>query len=256
MNKIRNDDIIEEEIFCYDFTKSFDRELFENRSASDGILYRDDNGLTINSENYTISKYSLMDHIKWLTFVKEPIEIKSEEEVIYETYMEAEQIISPEIIPQNYRDRIRNINEDYRLCSAGIVVHDEKTLLTVMILLTNDWIYGYYGIDPHYKTSWCDKFPELGDYAAFTSIIPLCKRGHYSPSSCSHEIKLAIGISGNTISYYINDVKLNSINNIGYRLADQFQVVDYGGIPYIIVPKFIRVGFGNFSFIDHNIPNN
>jgi hypothetical protein len=123
-----------------------------------------------------------------------------------------------------------------------------------MILFTNDWIYGYY--ECYSRTS------SDSDNAAFTSVIPLCKRGAVAPTcrdgSLDDFVTVGIGINSSegTIKFYVNKTEIFCISRIGYRLSDQYQVNEQGGIPYIITPHTLKLGFGHFSFLDHNIPNN
>lgn len=254
-------------VFYHNFTKSFDVYSFEQKIACDGNVCRDCNGLTIDSSKYSVTvspgDRGLLDHIKWLAFLCKSYGV-NEGEFIYEACMSAQQIIIPEIVPPIYRNRIRNINEDYRLCSSALVVYDEENMITVKILFTNDWIYGYYERRPGYKTGWGSNFFSMGDYAAFTSIIPLCKRGLFNPisingySKLDDTVRVGIGIDARkgTIKFYVNREEMYCIPRIGYRLADQYQVSELGGVPYLVTPACMRFGFGNFSFMDHNIPNN
>ena len=254
-------------VFYHNFTKSFDVRSFEQKISADGCVARDCNGLTINSSQYTAhvppGTNGLLDHIKWLAFLCKSYKV-CEGEFIYEACMSAKQIISPEIIPLPYRNRIRNIREDHRPCSSALVIYDEENMITAKILFTDDWIYGYYERRPGYKTSWVPNIPIMGDYAAFTSIIPLCKRGNFSSINICHKdrlddyVRVGIGIDPcrGTIKFYVNRIEMFCIPRIGYRLADEYQVSELGGVPYLTVPGCMRFGFGHFSYMDHNIPNN
>lgn len=267
-------------IFHYNFTKEFNTYDFEHKIAHDGQISRDMRGLSIYSGKYNAhvdpGLNGLLNHIKSLTFLCKSYKTKelSEGEIIYEACVAAQQIISPEIVPEIYRNRIRNIHEDYRLCSSGLVVYDEDSMITAKILFTNDWIYGYYDRRPGYKLSWIQSNnsykncilgshdSNFSDYASFVSIVPLCKRGAFSPicreGILDDYIRVGIGIDSckGTIKFYVNRVEMFCIHKIGYRLDDKYQVTEYGGIPYLTVPGTLRFGFGHFSFLDHNIPNN
>ncbi|CAH6419976.1 Hypothetical protein HVR_LOCUS1033 [uncultured virus] len=256
-------------VFYHNFIKSFDVRSFEQKIACDGNVYRDCRGLTIDSNRYSTivppGDTGLLDHIKWLAFLCKSYQV-CEGEFVYEACMSAQQIISPQIVPPVYRNRIRNIGEDHRLCSSGLVVYDEENMITAKILFTNDWIYGYYERRPGYKTGWGSNMAIMGDYASFTAIIPLCKRGLFNPisidgcvnSSLNDFVRIGIGIDPcrGTIKYYVNRKEMYCVPRIGYRLADEYQVSELGGLPYLVTPGCIRFGFGNFSFMDHNMPNN
>lgn len=253
-------------VFYHNFTKSFDVTSFEQKLADDGCVSRNCNGLTINSSKYTAhmcpGPNGLLDHIKWLALGRKSYSV-CEGEFVYEACMAAKQIISAEMIPEIYRDRIRNIKEDHRPCASALVMYDEENMITAKILFTDDWIYGYYERRPGYKTSWTLNMSMMGDYAAFTSIIPLCKRGNFSSINNFQDrlndyVRVGIGIdvSKGTIKFYVNRIEMFCIPRIGYRLDDQYQVSELGGTAYLTVPGCMRFGFGHFSYLDHNIPNN
>ena len=258
-------------VFHYNFTKSFNISDFEHKIVHDAHMSRDPRGLSIHSPQYNAhvspGMNGLLDHIKSLTFLCQSYNSQHsqrgtfEGEFIYEACISAQQIISPEIVPTIYRNRIRNIYEDYRLCSSGLVVYDEESMITAKILFTNSWIYGYYERRPGYKTNWIDT-TGTSDYAAFASIIPLCKRGSFDPTCqegvLDDYVRVGIGVDSckGTIKFYINRTEMFCVNKIGYRLDDRYQVTEYGGTPYLTVLGCLRFGFGHFSYLDHNIPNN
>lgn len=260
-------------VFYHNFTKSFDTLSFEHKIACDGCVYRDMRGLTVESSSYCAHTdpgiTGLLDHIKWLAFLRKSYNV-CEGEFVYEACMSAQQIISPEMIPPIYRNRIRDIHEDYRLCSSALVVYDEESMITAQIFFTDSWIYGGYERRPGYKTGWIMGYNPvnignmgvMGDYAAFSSVIPLCKRGNFGPMSREGHlddfIRVGIGIDPvrGTLKFYVNRIEMFCIPRIGYRLTDEYQVSDLGGIPYLTVPGTLRFGFGHFSYLDHNMPNN
>ena len=268
-------------VFHYNFVDSFDPHHLEYKVAHDGNLSRTTDGLRIHSKKYTAhttpGPNGLLDHIKLLAFSRKVYNVK-QGEFIYEAYMTARQLITPDMVPLIYRNRIRNIYEDYRLCCSGLVVYDEESMITAKILFTNDWIYGYYERRPGYKPTW-NVGTKRHDYAAFSSVIPLCKRtqsnnfyltGPASQSSsdelrngectqkCDDYMRVGIGIDvgRGTIKFYVNRVEMFCIPRIGCRLGDNYQVSDYGGIPRLVTPRSLRFGFGHFSYLDHHLPNN
>lgn len=239
-------------MFYHNFTTTFDPESFEQQLACDGNITQDSRGLILDSSQYTTHLPGEFDHIKWLTFLRNGYRVQ-EGEFIYEACISAKQVFSIETIPTIYRKRIRNIHEDHRLCSSGIIIYDEESMITTQILLTNDWIYGYY-----------EKRLSQTDQAAFTSIIPLCKRGNFSRSTHNIQdrpddyIQVGIGIDSHRclLKFYINRQEMFCIPRLGYRLADQYQVNEFGGTPNLSHPGYLRFGFGHFSFLDHHLPNN
>lgn len=238
----------EKVLFDYNFVHCYNAKDFTIKVSADADIYKDCDGLVMNSENYTEKGNGLNDHVKCLAVAKKTYKL-CDEEIVYEGCISAVQIINSERIPEEYKSRIRNIREDYRLCSSGLMVYDEDNMLTVKILLTDQWIYGYYEIRPTYKPNWCGMMSTLGDYAAFTSIIPLTKRDE-------NHMLVGIGISNSQIKFYVNKMELYRVPIIGLRQEDKYQVCDFGGIETSLKPGRLVFGFGNFSYIDHNIPNN
>jgi hypothetical protein len=227
-----------------------DAKVFDSQMNSDDMISQDSRGLTIDTSQYKLNPsfrmYGLNSYyVKSMNLLRDT-HISNDGEFIYEACISAQQILSPDRIPIVYRKRIRNIYEDYRLCCSGLMVYDEEGMITIQILLTNDMIYGYY-----------EKKFGNPDHAAFTSVIPLCKRG-VSQSPLDDFVIVGIGIDSyrGIVKFYINREEMYCVPRIGYRLIDQYQVHEYGGISYLVTPKTLRFGFGHFSFLDHHLPNN
>ncbi|AKI79618.1 hypothetical protein [Acanthamoeba polyphaga mimivirus] len=96
---------------------------------------------------------------------------------------------------------------------------------------------------------------DLGNYAAFSNAIWVARRSADDP--LSQFSKLAIGIhkGKGLVTWYIDDVPVFTWDRIGYRMHDEYRMVDHGGIEGIVSPDSMRLGFGTFSLFDMNLPN-
>lgn len=234
------------DIFNYNFRDDpkLISEYFQFKLNWDGELFYDAvKGMVIKSNIYKVHNENLLDHIKYLLTTKNMIILKDEGETIFEAEMTATQNIDYKSVPAIYQSRIRNIYEDYRLCSSGIAIFDPINLLSIKILFTNNFIYGFYE----------RRLSLSGNKASFASVIPLCRR-----DNTTEYLKVGIGIdnTNNIINFYINGVCYYKITQIGFRLPDMYQVVDYGGEADLVKISKVDFGIGHFSFLDHNIPNN
>ena len=198
--------------------------------------------ITINNKIFNLSDTALcgLDRIKWAAYNKTYITVLPDTEFIYNIKMANTQNIVPEFIPQVYIPYIRNIYEDYRLCCAGPIVYDVITNVMIAILITNDYLYAYYGVLPVNSGS---------SRACFEAVIPLC-----TINDNMHD--LGIGVTSGCINYYVNERLYYTVSDIGQRLADMYQMVDYGGIASSIKLQTLKLGFGSFTFLDHQLPNN
>lgn len=218
-------------------------EILCNYTLDDNIAVTiscENTGLNINNMLFNNNKSDPSDRTQWAAYHKSYITVLDDTEFIYSANMSVNQNITPEFIPVEYIPRIRNIHEDYRLCSGGITIYDVLTNVMVAILITDDYIYGYYGVLPSNNGS---------SQACFEAVIPLLKI-----NQGMHQV--AIGVTAKTINYYINGECKYKISEIGQRLPDMYQMVDYGGIASNIKLKTLKLGFGTFTFLDHQLPNN
>jgi hypothetical protein len=255
-------------------TKKYDN--FINVAGEAGLLV-DSYGLVIDNKRFTHTilpgKEGASDHVKFLMEVKDFYTVpKTSGELLYTARISAKQFFrNPSlplgIIPSQFISRVNNVMADPRLCCSAMTVFDDSTMMVYKFLLTNQMFYAYYGRRPNLKSSWISSGPSQGDYASFVSIVPLLKRGskdvlnttegplndfnilsigfHYDPAHERH-----------VVNWYIDGVNVLSINQLGYRLQEQYQVLDYGGHPYRVGTGSLRFGFGHFSFLDYQLPNN
>lgn len=248
-------DVIGREVtlFYRDFTSSSDLSDFQPMGLEDGVVrHSAEEGISIDSSMYkkTVTQGAVgrEDCIKWLAYHKQSFPINSDETICEITMSSTQYFNQNQPMPLEFLSRVRNIHEDYRLCCSGFRVTDRVSGITAMILVTNDSIYGLY---------------ECKD--RFVSTFLLCRR-----VSIDEETTLAIGIHGSTrsIRWLVGGVELFTLARVHSRLPDQHQVLNLNGaqLPSSLpgqsssrpLPSIqsVSVGFGHFSFLDHQLPNN
>lgn len=226
-----------------------------------------ENGIVIDDKTF---RHNNLDHMKrsyTLLDVNGTFEI-NDQETYFVAELSARQFFrNSELIPKipsQYINRIHNIYEDPRLACSGMYVVEESTNMTYMILLTSGMIYGLYGREMKLiKTDgdYTENTPTYKvDAACFYSLIPLSKRGFNTLSpkdgALSEFTKVGLGICADKVSWYINDSRVFTVDNIGYRIDEQYSVVDHGGINVKTVNSVVKMGFGHFAFMDFQLPNN
>ncbi len=268
-------------VWYKDLTVSADTKDYVLINPHDGKLSRTKKGLLLNSSTFTISRsqglLGALDHVKWLCFHKDTITV-SGDETVYEAVMSACQLYNTDRpIPRELQPRVRNIHEDYRLCCSAMVLRDEITMIECMFLITNDAIYAAYQRQPSEKINLTHgtgnpghpghshNHSEGGDgrnrTASFASAVLVMRRGcgtHDSDNLLDDSYKLGIGVESNrtTVKWYIGRKEVFSITRPGYRLVDEYQVLEHGGSAFLAQINSFKVGFGHYTFLDHQLPHN
>lgn len=245
--------------------------------VGDAGLSIDTHGLIIDNKEFTRTilpgKDGAGDHVKFLMEIKDVYNIpKTSAELLYTVKISAKQYFrntsSPAgVIPSPFIARVNNIMADPRLCCSAITVFDDSTMMVYKTLLTNRMFYAYYGRRPNLKTSWVNGGPSQGEYASFASMVPLLSRGdkdvlNTSEGPLNDFNIVSIGFKYDNVhdryqvTWYIDGVNVLSINQLGYRLSEQYQVFEQGGHQYRVGIGSLRFGIGHFSFLDYQLPNN
>lgn len=256
------------EILCQqDFRESIDTDFFNIRSDFYSTTVTDD-GIVIDDKTFRHNNLNHMKRTHTLLDVNGIFKTSEKKELLIECEISARQFFrNSELIPKipsQYINRINNIHEDPRLCCTGFYAFEDETNMSYMFLITNGMIYALYGRemelvraeddyserDPTYKVS----------SGCFYSLIPLFKRGFdtLTPKDgpLSEFITLSLGFTKDKVTWYRNKEPIFNISNIGYRNLDQHTVVEHGGFNIQSENNNFRVGFGHFSFLDFQLPNN
>lgn len=244
---------VEETLYFRDYLTSFEPDELVLDHFRDVRLTKTVRGLCFNSQVFLTSHepglLGELDNYKMLAFYNKIIELGGEE-TIFETTMSAAQMFTDfeAPVPREYMGRIRNIHTDYRLCCAGPLVRDRDNGLDFGFLLTNDSIYIIY-----------DRRSLVAGSAAFCCVAPVKRRGPGAlgaSDALDDTYKLGIGIDRRlgVITWYIDGHPVYRVDRIGYRLDEQFQVLERGGRDFLVSVKSVQFGFGHFTFLDHCLP--
>jgi hypothetical protein len=183
-------------------------------------------------------------------------------ELFFEAEISCKQEICYDNIPKEMIPRIRNIKEDPRLNCSAVCAFDETTNMNYMFLVTDNQIFALY----ERKTS--DEMHDISSpegISAFSCVVPLQKRFHSSSltdKGLGDTARLALSFKSNktthqiAITWYVNGEALFSISNIGGRLEEKYNVLDYGGLDKKTGFGQLKFGIGHYSFLDFQLVNN
>jgi hypothetical protein len=181
---------------------------------------------------------------KFLLLLKQEFAV-NQQEIFFEVVAGTNQIFkgSPPF-PKEFRQRIRNIQSDYRLCSGGPMLYEPNLGLELGFLDTNQAIYIFYGRHTIFHST-----KEVTG-ARFAAVNQVLRKG----SSHRETHKFTIGVSPSLIRWYLDDHPVFEVSHIGHRLLDRYQVLEHGGEASILKPQSFKFGFGHFTFLDHQLP--
>jgi hypothetical protein len=160
--------------------------LFNNALGfNDGTIFGSPDGAVISSMRFTATAVtkthdSWIDSFKFLTFLSTPVVVSNNRETKFEADIAMRQVFSEEKpIPECLYKRVRNIYEDLRLGSSGLVIIDPDTGIWYGILGTDHQLWAVYGRLPIYRPCWpgCVRsiFQALGAGPALAvPVIPRC----------------------------------------------------------------------------------
>jgi len=193
---------------------------------------------------YTIPQGN--EHPKNLHYWNEDFVLSDCYETLYETEISVTQVIPVEKIPVEFLPRIRNIQEDIRLCCGGINTLDVNTWIVSDILMSNEKVYCFaerlpFGQDPNNR------------YAAYSNAVAVIERP--APNKDGF-IKLGIGLKKSGASYYINGRLVFQVPYYGLRQLDEYRLLDHQGKAEKVKIQTSAFGFGLFSLMDMQLPYN
>lgn len=212
----------------------------------DGTTTIDSNGLFVNANQFTSTIPTGNEHVKNLRYYKNSFVLSDDYETLYETEIAVDQYIPIDNIPSEFLPRIRNIYEDIRLCSGAINTIDPETFLVTDIFFSRDKIYCFVERLPFGKT-------QSNNYAAYSAAFPAGGRGG---DALNDFVKVGIGLQKTVARYYINDVLVFSVPRFGVRQNDSLRMLDHQGVAQAISMNSSYFGFGLFSLLDMQLPNN
>jgi hypothetical protein len=238
----------------YIFNEHTTSEVLEDFGANvfgnDGIISIDADGLTVNSNPFKTTIPKGNEHPKWLRYWNDPFILSDDYEIYYETEIAVKQYIDVGELPNEFKSRIKNIDEDIRLCSGAINTLDLETWSVCDIFLSNEKVYCFVERLPFGQTP----PPNNGtSYAAYSACVAAVKR---TGDPYNDFVKVAIGLKKSGVSYYINDIHVFTVPRYGVRQLDQYTILDHQGVAEQIQVNSSFLGFGTFSLLDMQLIDN
>jgi len=86
----------------------------------------------------------------------------------------------------------------------------------------------------------------LGNYAAFTCIIPVAER---APDAV-HHLKVAYDKAAGTVRWYVDEVEVYRVDKLGCLVERQYLTLDHGGEEVEVAPAQLAAGMGMFTLLD------
>lgn len=242
------DKVLVDYIFNEHTTTEVLADFGSNIFGTDGIISIDAEGLTVNSNPFTATIPQGNEHPKWLRYWNDPFDLSDDYEIYYETEIAVKQYIDINTLPVEFQSRIRNIDEDIRLCAGAINTLDPVTWSVCDIFLSNEKVYCFVERLPFGQTQ-----PNAESYAAYSNCVAVVKRGD---NSLNDFIKVAIGLRKSGVSFYVNDELVFNVPRYGVRQLDEYRILDHQGIAQPIQVNSSFLGFGTFSLLDMQMPDN
>lgn len=223
-------------------TRDFHSNVFLVESGSWSVTPE---GLNIISNPFTLTTPKGNEHPKNLHYWNNPFKLSDKYETLYEAEICVTQYFPANGLPERFKSRVRNVDEDIRLCSGAINTLDPETWMVADMFLSNQKIYCFverlpFGQTPDHK------------YAAFSAAVGVVQR----PANTKEFIKVAIGLKKSSISFYVEDFLVYHVPLLGPRITDQFRLLDHQGAAEIVQMKQSYLGFGLFSLLDMQLPDN
>jgi hypothetical protein len=138
-----------------------------------------------------------------------------------------------------FGEAIANPNDDVRLACCAMNTLDFETGLVCNFFLTNARIYVLYERLPFARDT-------LGNYAAFTFLIPVA---HRSPDDV-HHLKVAYNKAAGTVRWYVDEREVYRVDKLGYLVERQYLLLDHGGLEVEVAPSQLAAGMGLFTLLD------
>lgn len=234
----------------YKFKDHYASEVLEdfnsNVFGTDGTLSIDAEGLLVVANPFTATVPLGNEHAKHLRYWNESFCLSDDYEIYYESKVAVQQYIPVDEIPSQFLPRLRNINEDIRLCSGAINALDPVTWIVCDMFLSNEKVYCFVERLPFGKTV-------QNDYAAYSNCVEaVCRAG----DPYNDFIKIAMGFKKNSVNFYVNDKLVFTVPRYGVRQLDSYRLLDHQGVAKIVEVNDIYLGFGLFSLLDMQLPNN
>jgi len=211
---------------------------------TDGTTSLDNAGLLVDAPIFTSTLPVGNEHVKNLRYYRNSFALSDSYETLYETLIAVQQHIPIESLPAPFAGRIRNIDEDIRLCSGAMNTLDIETFTVMDIFLSNDKIFCFVERLPFGKTV-------ENNYAAYSAGIAVAGRGG---DPLNDFVKLGIGMRKSSAKFYVNGELVFTVPRYGVRQLDEYRMLDHQGEAEALQLKSSFFGFGLFTLLDMQLP--
>src|SRR5262249_47038135 len=130
-------------------------------------------------------------------------------------------------------------NDDVRLVCCALNTFDFETGLVCNFFLTNARIYALYERLPFARDT-------LGNYAAFTCLIPVAER----VPDAVHHLKVAYEQAAGTVRWYVDGREVYRVDKLGCVGERQYLTLDHGGVEVEVSPTQLAAEMGLFTLLD------
>lgn len=143
-----------------------------------------------------------------------------------------------------YADDVDDPDRDPRLACATVNAVDPETSLVFDFLVTNRQVYALY-------ERLADRRGELGDYAAFSYVIPV---GEREPAE-HHHLAIAYDRAAGAVRWLVDGEERVRVDDLGARLRSRKHLaIDLGGEDQQVEPRQLWCGLGTLTLLDGELP--
>jgi hypothetical protein len=189
----------------------------------------------------------LLDHVKWLVYANhlassghQGFDAVPGHELSAETWISG---CTYGTSGQPFGSAVPDADDDLRLASAAMNAFDPESNIAVDFFLTNRRIYAFYERLPGARAT-------LGNYAAFSSYIPVARR---SPADL-HHLKICYDRSNGVVRWIVDGTEAHRVDRLGYRPDRRYLALDHGGVETAVEPRQLSFGMGMFTLLDGALP--
>ena len=189
-----------------------------------------------------------LDHVKWLVYMNHlssrgvaGFDAVDGQELACESWISGETYGTGQ---HPFGDAVVNPDDDLRLASVAMNTIDMESWMVFDFFLTNQTIYAFYERLPFGRE-------QLGNYAAFSFMIPVAKRNLKS----EHHLKVAYDKSAGIVRWLVDDTEVFRVDHIGHLIDRQYMTIDHGGLEETVSPNQLDCGMGMFTLLDGHLPS-
>ncbi len=184
-----------------------------------------------------------LDHVKWLVYLNHTssrgypgFDVLPGQILTCEVWLSGRTFCTA---AHPFGTAIQDPHDDVRLACCAVNTLDFETGLVCNFFLTNARIYVLYERLPFARDT-------LGNYAAFTCMIPVAER---APDAV-HHLTVAYEKAAGTVRWYVDEVEVYRVDKLGCVVERQYLTLDHGGVQVEVSPNQLAAGMGMFTLLD------